>query len=44
MKTYTQMMEDTYSSDYKLDSAGRKHKARRIAFDYGDDDKEEKKK
>ena len=44
MKTYTQMMEDMYSADYKLDKNGKKHQARRIAFNYGDDDKEAQKK
>ena len=44
MKSFKSMLEDTYSADYKVDAAGRKHKARRIAFDFGDAADKEKKK
>jgi hypothetical protein len=40
MKTFKQMSEDVYSSDYKYNPrTGRKTKAKRIAFNYGSDDK-----
>jgi hypothetical protein len=40
MKSYKEMFEDMYSSDYKYNPrTGRKTKAKRIAFNYGSDDK-----
>ena len=40
MKSYSQLSEDVYSADYKYNPrTGRKTKAKRIAFNYGDDDK-----
>lgn len=45
MKSYSQLSEDVYSSDYKYNPrTGRKSKAKRIAFDFSDDDKKEREK